>query len=254
MFERIFNIFNIYPIQNDAPTPWGIYFQDSASPVAEGIIELHDQVLFYLLIILVGVFWILFSTLYRFQSTNTEIVHKYHNHNTLVEFVWTVSPALILIAIAFPSFKLLYLMDEVIDPSLTIKAIGHQWYWSYEYSDFVDDEGQSLEFDSYMIPEEDLEWGQLRQLEVDSRVVVPVNTHIRWIVTSADVIHDLAIPALGIKVDANPGRLNQTSTLIQREGVYYGQCSELCGVLHSSMPIVIEAVSVEKFLSWLSSQ
>lgn len=145
-------------------------------------------------------------------------------------------------------------MDEVIDPAITVKAIGHQWYWSYEYSDFVDDEGQSLEFDSYMIPAEDLEIGQLRQLEVDSRVVVPVDTHIRFIVTATDVLHDFAIPALGIKVDASPGRLNQTSTFIQREGVYYGQCSELCGVLHSSMPIVIEAVSVEKFLSWLYSQ
>nr|QTK22330.1 cytochrome c oxidase subunit 2 [Pneumocystis sp. 'macacae'] len=242
------------PIYNDAPSPWGIYFQDGASPVFDGIVELHDQVLFFLIIILVGVFWILFSTIYRFRSNSTDIIHKYHNHSTAIELIWTISPALILVAIAFPSFKLLYLMDEVIDPAITVKAIGHQWFWSYEYSDFIDDEGQSIEFDSYMIPTEDLEIGQLRQLEVDNRVVVPVNTHVRFIVTSADVIHDLAVPALGLKVDANPGRLNQTSTFILREGVYYGQCSELCGVLHSSMPIVIEAVSVDKFLSWLSDQ
>lgn len=239
-------------IQNDAPTPWGLYFQDGASPVLEGIVELHDQILFYLLIILVGVTWILLSTVFRFK--NSEIVHKYHNHSTIIELLWTISPALLLIAIAFPSFKLLYLMDEVIDPAMTIKAIGHQWYWSYEYSDFTDKEGQSLEFDSYMIPTEDLEEGQLRQLEVDTRVIVPVDTHIRFIITASDVLHDFAIPSLGIKVDACPGRLNQTSTLIQREGVYYGQCSELCGVLHSSMPIVVEAVSIEKFLSWLDSQ
>lgn len=247
LLKRI--IHNNILIQNDAPTPWGIYFQDGASPVFEGIVELHDQVLFYLLIILIGVTWILFSTILRFRKEG--IVHKYHTHSTSIELIWTISPALILIALAFPSFKLLYLMDEVIDPALTIKAIGHQWYWSYEYSDL---EGQSIEFDSYMIPTEDLEEGQLRQLEVDSRVIVPVNTHLRFIITASDVLHDFAIPSLGIKVDASPGRLNQTSTLIKREGVYYGQCSELCGVLHSSMPIVVEAVSVEKFLSWLDSQ
>lgn len=239
-------------IQNDAPTPWGIYFQDGASPVFDGIVELHDQVLFYLLIILVGIFWILLSTILRFKDSG--IVHKYHNHSTTIELIWTISPALLLIAIAFPSFKLLYLMDEVIDPAITIKAIGHQWYWSYEYSDYTDKKGESIEFDSYMLPAEDLEQGQLRQLEVDSRVIVPVNTHLRFIITATDVLHDFAVPSLGIKVDASPGRLNQISTLIQREGVYYGQCSELCGVLHGSMPIVIEAVSLEKFLSWLDSQ
>lgn len=239
-------------IYNDAPTPWGMTFQDGASPVFDGIVELHDQVLFYLLIILVGVSWILLSTILRFKDS--PIIHKYHNHSTTIELIWTVSPAFLLIAIAFPSFKLLYLMDEVIDPAMTIKAIGHQWYWSYEYSDYVDKEGHSIEFDSYMLPAEDLEEGQLRQLEVDSRVIVPVNTHLRWIITATDVLHDFAVPSLGIKVDASPGRLNQISTFIQREGVYYGQCSELCGVLHSSMPIVIEAVSLEKFLSWLDSQ
>nr|YP_007474997.1 cytochrome c oxidase subunit 2 [Pneumocystis jirovecii]AFR90407.1 cytochrome c oxidase subunit 2 [Pneumocystis jirovecii]AFV57347.1 cytochrome c oxidase subunit 2 [Pneumocystis jirovecii]AFV57362.1 cytochrome c oxidase subunit 2 [Pneumocystis jirovecii]AFV57376.1 cytochrome c oxidase subunit 2 [Pneumocystis jirovecii]QVV24882.1 cytochrome c oxidase subunit 2 [Pneumocystis jirovecii] len=244
-------IFN-HPICCDAPSPWGVYFQDGASPVFDGIVELHDQVLFYLVIILVGVFWILFSTIWRFKSSS--FVHKYYNHSTAIELIWTMSPALILVAIAFPSFKLLYLMDEVIDPAITVKAIGHQWFWSYEYSDFEDSIGHAIEFDSYMIPTEDLEIGQLRQLEVDNWVLLPVNTHVRFIVTSADVIHDLAVPALGLKVDANPGWLNQTSTLILWEGVYYGQCSELCGVLHSSMPIVIEAVSVDKFLDWLDCQ
>lgn len=137
---------------------------------------------------------------------------------------------------------------------LNVQSKTHQWYWSYEYSDFVNDDGESIEFDSYMIPQEDLVDGQLRQLEVDSRVIVPVNTHIRFIVTGADVIHDFAVPALGLKIDATPGRLNQASVLIQREGVFYGQCSEICGVLHSAMPIAIESVSIEKYLAWLDSQ
>ena len=137
---------------------------------------------------------------------------------------------------------------------MTIKAIGLQWYWKYEYSDFIDDKGETIEFESYMIPEDLLEEGQLRQLDVDSPIVCPVDTHIRFIVTAADVIHDFAIPSLGIKIDAVPGRLNQTSALIQREGVYYGQCSELCGVMHSSMPIKIEAVSLGEFLAWIDEQ
>jgi len=130
----------------------------------------------------------------------------------------------------------------------------HQWYWSYEYSDFINADGDSLEFDSYMVPESDLELGQLRLLDVDNRVLVPVDTHIRFIVTGQDVIHDFAVPALGVKIDAVPGRLNQTSVIIQREGVYYGQCSEICGVYHGFMPVVIEAVSLEKYLTWLDSQ
>lgn len=145
-------------------------------------------------------------------------------------------------------------MDEVSDPAMSVLAEGHQWYWSYQYSDFLNDDNESIEFDSYMIPEDDLEDGGLRMLEVDNRVILPELTHVRFVVTSADVIHAFAMPALGLKADAYPGRLNQLSVLINREGVFYGQCSELCGVLHSSMPIVIESVSLEKFLSWLEVQ
>jgi len=184
----------------------------------------------------------------KFSSSKVGIVHKYHNHGTLIELVWTITPALVLIAIAFPSFKLLYLMDEVISPTMTVKVAGHQWYWSYEYSDFITAHGESVEFDSYMVPESDLAQGQLRLLEVDNRVVVPVDTHIRFIVTGQDVIHDWAVPALGLKMDAVPGRLNQTSIIVQRPGVYYGQCSEICGVYHAFMPIVVEAVTLDKYL------
>lgn len=240
-------------VYNDAPEPWQLGFQDGASPTQEGITELHDTIFFYLVVILFGVMWILSSVVLNFHNTKAPIAHKYANHGTLIELIWTISPALILIAIAFPSFKLLYLMDEVISPSMTIKAVGHQWYWSYEYSDFINEDGESIEFDSYIVPETDLEDGQLRLLEVDNRVVVPVDTHIRFIVTGQDVIHDFAVPALGLKVDCTPGRLNQTSVLIEREGVYYGQCSEICGVYHGFMPIAIECVSPEKYLSWIDS-
>ena len=145
-------------------------------------------------------------------------------------------------------------MDEVIDPSITIKVIGHQWYWSYEYSDYVGAGEDSLSFDSYMVPTEDLELGQLRLLEVDNRVVLPVQTHIRAIVTAADVLHSWAIPSLGIKIDAVPGRLNAVSFLIKRPGVYYGQCSEICGAQHLGMPIVIEGVSLDDYVAWVEAQ
>ena len=151
-------------------------------------------------------------------------------------------------AIAFPSFRLLYMLDEVISPALTIKVVGHQWYWSYEYSDFIKEDGEAIEFDSYMIPDSDLELGQLRLLDVDNKVVVPMDTHIRFIVTSQDVIHNFACPSLGLKIDANPGRLNQVSAIAEREGIFYGQCSELCGVAHNGMSIVIEAISIDKYL------
>jgi cytochrome c oxidase subunit 2 len=253
MFMNLVSLI-INPVYCDAPEPWQIGFQDAASPTFEGMTELHNAIFFYLLVILVGVLWVLGSIVVNFSSSKSSIVYKYANHGTLIELVWTITPAFILIAIAFPSFKLLYLMDEVISPSMTVKVVGHQWYWSYEYSDFVNDDGESIEFDSYMIPESDLEDGQLRLLDVDNRVVVPVDTHIRFVVTGADVIHDFAVPALGLKIDACPGRLNQTSVLIQREGVFYGQCSELCGVYHGFMPIAVERVSLEKYLSWLDSQ
>jgi cytochrome c oxidase subunit 2 len=143
---------------------------------------------------------------------------------------------------------------EVISPSLTVKVVGHQWYWSYELCDFVDEAGEPIEYDSYIIPETDLEDGQLRILEVDNRVVLPVDTHVRFVVTGADVIHDFAVPSLGLKIDACPGRLNQTSVVTQRTGTFYGQCSELCGVYHGFMPIVVEAVDLDAYLVWLDSQ
>jgi cytochrome c oxidase subunit II len=241
-------------INIDAPSPWGIYFQDSATPQMEGLVELHDNIMYYLVIILFAVGWILFSIVWNYISTKSPISHKYLNHGTLIELIWTITPAVILILIAFPSFKLLYLMDEVSDPSMSVLAEGHQWYWSYQYPDFLNSDDEFVEFDSYIVPESDLEKGTLRMLEVDNRVILPELTHVRFIITSGDVIHSFAVPSLGIKSDAYPGRLNQVSVFINREGVFYGQCSEICGILHSSMPIVVESVSLEKFLTWLEEQ
>ena len=237
----------------DAPTAWQISFQDCASPTHEGIVVLHDTICFYLVLVSFLVFWVLGSVIINYNSNVNNIAMKYSSHGTLIELIWTITPALILILIAFPSFKLLYLIDEVISPTLTVKAIGNQWFWSYELSDFINEDGDSIEFDSYTIPTSDLEEGQFRLLDVDNRLLVPVNTHVRYIVGSNDVIHDWAVPSLGIKIDANPGRLNQTSAIAERAGVFYGQCSELCGVAHNSMSIVVEAVSLERYLEWLNS-
>ena len=238
----------------DVPLAWGLYFQDGASPSFEGIVDLHNRIMFYLVVILFGVTWIMLSIMWNFNKSQNKLVYRYLNHGTLIELIWTVGPALVLVAIAFPSFKLLYLMDEVIDPAMTIKITGHQWYWEYEYADFLNEENEIINFDSYMKDEGSLEKGELRMLEVDNPVILPIDTHIRFIITAADVLHDWAVPSLGLKVDACPGRLNQASVIIERTGFFYGQCSEICGVLHSSMPIKIEAVEVEKFFSWLLEQ
>lgn len=240
--------------ESDTPEPWGLFFQDNATPQMEGLEELHNNIMFYLAVILFAVSWIMVSTVLNYRKNKARISNKYVNHGTLVELIWTISPALILILIAFPSFKLLYLMDEVIDPSLVIYGEGHQWYWSYQYPDFTNTEEDYVEYDSYIVPESDLEKGQLRMLEVDNRVVIPELTHTRFVVAGADVIHSYACPSLGIKSDAYPGRLNQSSVYLNREGTYNGQCSEICGILHSSMPISIQSVSLRKFLFWLYEQ
>ena len=240
--------------QLDSSTAWQLYFQDAASPVMEGIINLHHDlmffitfILFFVLVVLVRT-WMYFNNNSMYASIASNVVH-----GTFIEIVWTVIPSLILIVVALPSFALLYSIDEIIDPALTIKCVGHQWFWSYEYSDFESKFG-AINFDSYMIAEDELELGELRLLEVDNRVVLPINTHIRILVTAADVLHSWAVPSLGIKVDACTGRLNQTSVFILRSGVFFGQCSEICGVGHGNMPIVIEAVSIDKYIAWLSEK
>lgn len=182
-------LINILNINLDAPNAWGIYFQDSATPQFEGLVELHDNIMYYLVTILFSVGWVLLSIIRNYIATKSPISHKYLNHGTLIELIWTITPAVILMLIAFPSFKLLYLMDEVSDPSMSVLAEGHQWYWSYQYPDFLDSSDEFIEFDSYIVPDSDLEEGRLRMLEVDNRVILPELTHVRFIITSGDVIH-----------------------------------------------------------------
>ena len=235
----------------DAPLPYQLGFQDPATPIMMGIIDLHHDLMFFLVLINIFVIWMLGRTLYRFHETRNPVADSW-THGTVIEIVWTVVPSLILVLIAVPSFALLYSMEDLPQqPDVTLKCIGHQWYWSYEYSDYSSSDDTSIAFDSYMIPEEDLELGQLRLLEVDNRVVLPVQSHIRVLLTAADVLHSWAVPSVGVKCDAVPGRLNQTSMFIQRPGVFYGQCSEICGVNHGFMPIVVEAVSLEQYKDWI---
>jgi cytochrome c oxidase subunit 2 len=234
----------------DAAEPWQIGIQDPATPVLEGMLHFHNYIMLFLIVIGLFVVWMLYQIYISFGEEVNPVAQKFV-HSSLLEIVWTIIPALVLLLIAIPSFALLYSLDELIDPSTTLKIVGHQWYWSYEYSDYVTLEGgESLNFDSYMIATSDLTHGSFRLLEVDNRIILPVNTHIRLLVTAADVLHCWAVPSFGVKVDACPGRLSQASLFIKREGVYYGQCSEICGVNHGFMPIVVKVVSKYDFKLW----
>ena len=174
-------------------------------------------------------------------------------HGTVIEILWTLIPSIILLIVAIPSFALLYSVDEVIDPAISLKVVGHQWYWSYEYSDYSTEDA-AINFDSYITGEDELEFGQIRLLEVDNRIILPDEVHTRILVTAADVLHSWAVPSLGVKMDACPGRLNQTTLFPNREGVFYGQCSEICGVNHGFMPIVVENVETSKYIAWIGSK
>lgn len=243
---------------------WEINFQDPATPIAENIIKIHNYVFFFLTIVLIFVAYNMYRILVSFWwiiPDNTEYSKKdlsilkslskiRFTHNTAIEIIWTLVPSLILVAIAIPSFGLLYSMDDVIDPDITIKVVGHQWYWSYEYSDieklFPSD--TVIAFDSYMLSVDDLKLGDSRLLEVDNALMLPIGTYIRVNVTSADVLHCWAIPSLGIKIDAVPHRVNTGLIFLQRTGVFYGQCSEICGVNHGFMPIAIQSVTIDDFV------
>ncbi len=260
-------MFRFYNILESSP--WQLTFQDPATPIAGRIIEIHNYVFYFLVIVLCFVLWGLYAIIFNFhrfwdyqnytrritkwQNSNLKkIIRTKFTHHTKIEIIWTLIPSFILILIAVPSFGLLYAMDDVIDPEITLKAVGHQWYWSYEYSDYISTVGK-ISFDSYMIPEAELTLGQLRLLEVDNSVVLPMGVYIRVNVTAADVLHSWAVPSLGIKIDAVPHRINSGIIFLQRPGVFYGQCSEICGVNHGFMPIVVKSVSVDNYLEWVNS-
>nr|ABA25882.1 cytochrome c oxidase subunit II [Anotogaster kuchenbeiseri] len=217
-------------------------FQDAASPMMEQMSYFHDHTMMVLVIITMVVAYVMASLFWN-KNVNRNLLD-----GQKIETAWTVLPVFVLIIIALPSLRLLYLLDEVSEPSVTLKTVGHQWYWSYEYSDF-----NHLEFDSYMIPYNEMQENGFRLLEVDNRTVLPLQTQIRVLITAADVLHSWAVPSLGVKVDATPGRLNQTSFFMNRPGLLFGQCSEICGANHSFMPIVIESVTTNTFINWIKS-
>lgn len=257
-------IFNL--TYNDFASPNQMLFQDPATPFMEGIIDLHHDIMFLLIFISLAVICLVFRVLFLFSTVNEGffgyLFSKYRNFNYSIstrtknsnlEVIWTLLPAFTLSLIAIPSFALLYAVDEIIDPVLTLKVIGRQWNWFYEYSECGINYFEKLSFDSYMVLEEDLQITDLRLLSVDKSVYLPLLTHIRLLITSSDVLHCWAIPSLGIKMDAVPGRLNQSSVFIKRHGIFYGMCSEICGINHGFMPICIESLSFFGFEQWVHS-
>eukprot|EP00300_Choanocystis_sp_HF-7_P026432 c29624_g1_i1.p1 GENE.c29624_g1_i1~~c29624_g1_i1.p1 ORF type:complete len:266 (-),score=-60.38 c29624_g1_i1:118-915(-) len=242
-----------YSCSYDAPMPGQLGFQDAASSAMEGIIDLHHYLLFFLTTIGIFVTWMLFVAIWAFGVKYSSNLKYSLNvtHGNLLEIVWTIVPAVVLMFIAVPSFGLLYVLEDVREPGVTLKVVGHQWYWSYEYSDYFKDDGDTINFDSYMISEEDLEEGELRLLEADNQVLLPVDVNIRFLISSADVLHCFAVPSLGLKIDAVPGRLNQANAVIKRDGLFFGQCSEICRINQGFMPITIEALPVEDYIQWI---
>nr|AIY59800.1 cytochrome oxidase subunit II [Simulium weji]AIY59801.1 cytochrome oxidase subunit II [Simulium weji] len=216
--------------------------QDSASPLMERLNFFHDHTLLILIMITILLGYLMFMLFFN------KFTNRFLLHGQTIEIIWTILPAIVLMFIALPSLRILYLLDEINSPAITLKTIGHQWYWSYEYSDFM-----NLEFDSYMVPTNELESNGFRLLDVDNRIVLPMNTQIRILVTAADVLHSWTVPALGVKVDGTPGRLNQTNFLMNRTGLFFGQCSEICGANHSFMPIVLESSPTNFFIKWITS-
>jgi cytochrome c oxidase subunit 2 len=227
------------------PSSWQLGLQQSATPVMENIVWFHDFLLYIITAITAFVLALLVVVIVRFNARANPIPSR-TTHNTLIEIAWTIIPIVILMIIAVPSFKLLFFQLNIPAADLTVKATGKQWYWSYNYPD----NGQ-IEFDSLMLKEGERKEGQPRLLAVDNEMVVPVNKTVRVITTGADVIHSFAVPSFGIKIDAVPGRINETWFKATREGVYYGQCSELCGKDHAYMPIAVRAVSEQAFAAWL---
>jgi cytochrome c oxidase subunit 2 len=235
----------------DAPVDWQTSLSEPASITMEGILMFNKHLLFLLIVIVLFVGWLLYNTIFFFE----EFTNKYNSkfvHSKGLEIVWTTIPAIILLILSTPSFTLLYAMDEISEPELSLKILGHQWFWSYEISDFnsCNSKQKSVKLTCYMmvldgLPKE--KEGYFRLLETNRRLMLPTNTHLRLLVSAADVLHSWTIPSFGLKIDACPGRLNQVNLFIKRAGIFYGQCSEICGVNHGFMPIVVIAMPTLQF-------
>ena len=229
------------------PLPWQIDFQEAASPLMRELYHFHNFLLIISTAIVLFVIFLICYVIFRFNAKSNPIPAKF-THNIAIEVIWTVIPIIVLVVIAIPSFRLLKMAEHTPPADMTIKVVGSQWFWSYSYPDHG-----NFEFDSYMIQDADLKPGQLRLLEVDNRIVVPEGATIKFLITASDVLHSFSVPAFGIKIDAVPGKINETWVKVEKKGVFYGQCSELCGVKHGFMPIAVEVVSKEAFEAWINS-
>lgn len=254
LFEKTlcqsYQLLSAIPFMCDSPEMYQTRLQDSCSTNMEGIFEFNHHLLFLILVIISLVGWLLFSTITNYEEFNVPKIKSFY-HSDILEIVWTSIPALTLLTLAYPSYSLLYSMDEISVPDFAVKISGHQWFWSYEISDFhllatchdVDDSKKILKYTCYILTDEKIAQknynGFFRLLETNKRLILPGNTHLRLLVTSVDVLHSWAVPSLGIKIDACPGRLNQVNAFIKRFGVFFGQCSEICGVNHGFMPIAL---------------
>ena len=250
-FTFFFNLFILIIICSfylslfcDAAVDYQLSFQDSATDCVEWMANFHDLLMADLVLILSIIFFLILVLLT--DSIHHKDSNAYFSHSQNLEIFWTIVPALILVSIAYPSFSLLYSLDDLRDPALTVKIVGHQWYWSYE---FLDLDFQAREFDSYMVPTDDLVLGELRLLTTDNQLTLPKNVPIKLLITSADVLHCWTIPSFGVKVDSCPGRLNEASLYVKRAGLYFGQCSEICGVNHGFMPIMVKINSIDEWVS-----
>jgi len=250
--------YNVQCPNFDGPVDWQISFNESATPSMEGIVSFHNHIMIVLCFIAVFVGWLIFNSIYYYSnyiiSNNTNFTHSKE-----LEIIWTSVPALILLFLATPSFTLLYSMDELIEPVLNFKIIGHQWYWSYEISDYATcgNKNNNIKYDCYLmvidnVPEN--KKGYFRLLETNRRVLLPVKTHIRLYVSAADVLHSWTVPSFGLKVDACPGRLNVVNLFIKRVGLFFGQCSEICGINHGFMPITVMSVDITQYNSYIISK
>ena len=240
----VFFIFISFELFGKQATDWQLSFQNPATDLMCSVVGLHNVILIVMSLITVFVLFLLFYVSFRFSAKRNPIPST-RTHNTVVEVLWTAIPIVILVVLAIPSFKLLYQQEKSENYDMTVKVIGHQWYWEYEYPDHGD-----FYFESYMVQEQDLEEGDLRLLTVDNPLVIPANKNIQILITAGDVLHSWAVPSMGLKTDAVPGRLNETWVNVKEPGIYRGQCSEICGSGHGFMPVVVKVLPEREFMAW----